>query len=268
MAESPYQIIKRHISDGVVQGLWRTGALLPSEHELCRSFGVSRMTVNRAMRELAAEHLVRRVPGLGTFVAEPVAESSLVEIHSIAAEVTGRGHRHRAEVQTLQRTTLADAAEMGFDIPAGGSLFHSAVVHFENDLPIQYEDKLVDPASAPDYLHQDFSLITPNEYLSRIAPLREVEHVVQAVHAPAEIAVKLAMPKDAPCLLVVRRTWSHDRLVTLSHLYHPGSSFRLAGRFRPAHVRDTSLAEPVMVPDSVRPERVRAESVRAESVRR
>ena len=240
MAEAPYQTIKRSITDGIVQGTWHIGALLPSEHELCRSFGVSRMTVNRAMRELAAENLVRRVPGLGTFVAEPVAASSLVEIRSIAAEIVARSHRHRAVVQTLERTLVGDPAGLGFTVAEGGALFHSSIVHFENDLPIQFEDKLVDPVSAPDYLAQDFSAITPNEYLSRVAPLGEVEHCVQAVHAPADIAVQLGMPKDAPCLLVVRRTWSRGRLATLSHLYHPGSAFRLMGRFTPAHIREGS----------------------------
>ena len=238
MAEPPYQLIKRSITDGIVSGHWRTGALLPSEHELCRSFKVSRMTVNRAMRELAAEHLVRRVPGLGTFVAEPVAASSLVEIRSIAAEVAARGHTYAAHVQQLESLAVDDPAVLGFDLPKGTALFHSAIVHCENGLPIQFEDKLVDPACAPDYLGQDFTRTTPNEYLSRVSPLGEVEHVVQAVHAPAEIAVLLEMPKDAPCLLVVRRTWSQDRLVTVSHLYHPGSTFRLAGRFKPPHARE------------------------------
>jgi GntR family histidine utilization transcriptional repressor len=240
MPEAPYQAIKRCIIDGIVSGLWRTGALLPSEHELCRQFGVSRMTVNRAMRELAAAHLVRRTPGLGTFVAEPVALSSLVEIRSIAAEITGRGHQHRATVLSLERSIVADAASLGFAIGAGEALFHSAIIHYEDDLPIQLEDRLVLPAAAPGYLEQDFTQTTPNAYLSAVAPLSEVEHVVQAVHAPAAIAAHLAMTKDAPCLLVQRRTWSRDRLVTLSHLYHPGSTFRLTGRFKPPHLRDTA----------------------------
>ena len=208
------------------------------------------MTVNRAMRELAAENLVRRVPGLGTFVAEPVAQSQLVEIRSIAAEIAARGHRHQARVRTLERTTLDDAASLGFSIPAGGALFHSAIVHLEDDLPIQFEDKLVDPALAPEYLRQDFAKGTPNEYLSRVAPLREVEHIVQAVHAPADIAVQLAMPTNVPCLLVVRRTWSGDRLATLSHLYHPGNSFRLSGRFRPGEGRTGGGVPPPPDPPS------------------
>jgi GntR family histidine utilization transcriptional repressor len=237
MSVPPYLVIKRSITDGIVQGTWRTGQLLPSEHELCRNFGVSRMTVNRAMRELAAELLVRRVAGLGTFVAEPVAQSSLVEIRSIAAEIAARGHRHQARVQTLERTLPPDPSALGFSLADGETLFHSAIVHLEDDLPIQFEDKLVDPVLAPDYLSQDFTKLTPNEYLSRVAPLREVEHAVQAIHAPADIAVQLAMPTNVPCLLVVRRTWSGDRLATLSHLYHPGNSFRLTGKFRPGEGR-------------------------------
>ncbi len=233
MTVPPYLSIKRSITDGIVQGTWRTGQLLPSEHELCRTFHLSRMTVNRAMRELAAEKLVRRVPGVGTFVAEPVAVSSLVEIRSIAAEIAARGHRHEARVQTLARTTRPDASALGFSVSAGGELFHSAIVHLEDNMPIQFEDKLVDPALAPDYLGQDFTQTTPNEYLMRVAPLAEVEHAVQAVHAPAEIAVQLAIPANVACLLVVRRTWSGDRLATLSHLYHPGNAFRLTGRFIP-----------------------------------
>jgi GntR family histidine utilization transcriptional repressor len=169
-----------------------------------------------------------------------VAASSLVEIRSIADEITARLHRHHAVVEVLESVTLDDAASLGFDDAGNGVLFHSVIVHLENDIPIQYEDKLVDPVAAPDYLQQDFEHTTPNEYLSRVAPLGEVEHVVQSVHAPASIAAKLAMPKDAPCLLVVRRTWSQGRLVTVSHLYHPGSSFRLTGRFKPPHLRESN----------------------------
>jgi GntR family histidine utilization transcriptional repressor len=97
MSESPYQAIKRSISEGIAGGVYVPGQLLPSEPALSRSFGVARMTVNRAMRELAAERLVRRVPGVGTFVAEPIAQSGLVEIRNIADEIAERGHRHRAE---------------------------------------------------------------------------------------------------------------------------------------------------------------------------
>jgi GntR family histidine utilization transcriptional repressor len=233
MTESPYQAIKRSISDGIARGQYVPGQVLPSEHELCRSFGVARMTVNRAMRELANENMVRRVPGVGTFVAEPVAQSGLVEIRNIADEIKARGHAHRAQVFALAAIVPPASMALAFDLPAGATLYHSAVLHFENDVPIQFEDRMIDPAMAPGYLEQDFSAITPAQYLNRTAPVQEVEHVVQAVTPDMAIARHLTLMPGEPCLLVVRRTWSAGRLAALTKLYYPGSRFRLMGRFIP-----------------------------------
>ncbi|MEJ0049514.1 MAG: GntR family transcriptional regulator [Rhodospirillales bacterium] len=134
MTESPYQAIKRCIADGIASGNFVPGQVLPSEHELCRSFGVARMTVNRAMRELATENLVRRVPGVGTFVAEPIAQSGLVEIRNIADEIKARGHTHRSQVFALDAVVPPGSVADAFDLAAGATLYHSEVLHFENDV--------------------------------------------------------------------------------------------------------------------------------------
>ena len=237
MTESPYQAIKRSISDGIARGQYIPGQVLPSEHELCRSFGVARMTVNRAMRELATENLVRRVPGVGTFVAEPMAQSGLVEIRNIADEIAERGHAHRAQVFVLEAMDAPDSVALAFDLPPGATLYHSAVLHFENDVPIQFEDRMIDPVLAPGYLEQDFLVITPAQYLNGTAPVQEVEHVVQAVVPEGVIARHLALTAGEACLLVSRRTWSAGRLAALTKLYYPGNRFRLTGRWTPAAQR-------------------------------
>jgi GntR family histidine utilization transcriptional repressor len=231
--ENPYQTIKRSIAEGIASGQYATGQVLPSEHDLCRVFGVSRMTVNRAMRELAGEKLVRRVPGVGSFVAEKVAESALVEIHNIADEIAARGHAYRAEVFCLEAVVPPAASALAFGLPPDAKVFHSGILHFEDGQPVQFEDRLVNPAVAPDYLAQDFLQVTPNAYLSRVAPLAEVEHVVLATGAPADIAAYLQVAAGAPCLLVSRRTWSGGRVASMAKLYHPGDRFRLGGRFNP-----------------------------------
>jgi GntR family histidine utilization transcriptional repressor len=235
MTESPYQAIKRSIADGIASRRYSAGQVLPSEHELCRTFGVARMTVNRAMRELAAENLVRRVPGVGTFVAEPVAQSGLVELRNIADEIAERGHRHSAQVFALGTLVADEVARALFALPAGAALYHSAILHCENGTPIQYEDRLVNPALAPDYLRQDFARMTPNEYLVQVAPVQEVAHTVQAVAAPPDIARHMGLAPSEPCLLVTRRTWSRDRLAAFTKLYYPGSRFVLTGRFVPSN---------------------------------
>lgn len=60
-------------------------------------FGFSRMTINRALRELTDEGRLVRLQGVGTFVAEPKGQSALFEVRSIAEEITSRHHQHRCD---------------------------------------------------------------------------------------------------------------------------------------------------------------------------
>ncbi|ODN72400.1 HTH-type transcriptional regulator FrlR [Methylobrevis pamukkalensis] len=94
--EPLYQGLKREIRDRIARGDWAAGTRVPSENELVAEFGVSRMTANRALRELAAEGLVVRVKGAGSFVADAKGHSALVEVRNIADEIRARGHDHRA----------------------------------------------------------------------------------------------------------------------------------------------------------------------------
>ncbi len=233
MAENPYQVIKRSIAEDIASGRYVPGQMLPSEHALCDVFHVSRMTVNRAMRDLSAENLVRRVPGVGTFVAEKPAESALVEIQNIADEIAARGHTHSADVHVLE-TVPADATDCAdFGLQDGAVLFHSVILHCEDGVPLQLEDRKVNPARAPGYLAQDFTRTTPNAYLSEVAPLQMAEHSVQATRATSQTAFLLALELDEPCLVVTRRTWSDNARVTTAKLFYPGNRFRLTGRFAP-----------------------------------
>ena len=67
-----YQQIKDAIRDKIRNGDWTIGQVIPSENQLAEQLGVSRMTINRPFRELTEEGYLRRVHGLGTFVAEPL----------------------------------------------------------------------------------------------------------------------------------------------------------------------------------------------------
>jgi GntR family transcriptional regulator, histidine utilization repressor len=79
----------------------------------------------------------------------------------------------------------------------------------------------------------DFSQTTPSRYLQEHYPLREVEHVVVAEAADQQTAEALAIEHGAPCLAILRRTWSSSRVATAARLAHPGDRFRLYNRFQP-----------------------------------
>jgi len=226
-----YQAVKDWLVDRIGSGELRPEDRTPSENDLVEALGVSRMTANRALRELTAEGLLRRVQGLGTFVADMRPQSELVELRNIADEIRGRGHVHRAEVLGLAATPASAAVAAALGTAVGVAVFHSAIVHYEGARAVQFEDRFVNPAAAPDYLDQDFTRVTPNEYLTRVAPAPRVEHVVQAMVPPERIWAALAMRKGEPCLLLHRRTALGPRTVSRAWLWHPGDRYSLGAAF-------------------------------------
>ena len=82
-----YARVKTYIVEQIRSGALKAGSRVPSENELVESFGISRMTANRALNELTTEGMLARVPGVGTFVKEATPRSSLLELRNIADEI-------------------------------------------------------------------------------------------------------------------------------------------------------------------------------------
>ncbi len=228
-----YLQVKRHILDNIGSGKWAASTRVPSESEIVKSFGISRMTANRALRELRDEGVLVRVAGVGSFVADAQARAHPLEIRGIADEIQRRGHRHRAEVIALERRVARGALAEDFQVAAGSELFFSSIVHYENDLPVQLEDRYVSPQLAPDYLQMDFQRTTAHDYLIKVAPLQEAEHVLRAVMPDERTRKLLDMKRNEPCLFVNRRTWTFGSVASVAKLYYPGSRYEMSGRFRP-----------------------------------
>lgn len=227
-----YQKVKRHIRALIAEGRLRPDGRIPSENQLVRQLKVSRMTINRALRELTAEGLLVRLQGVGTFVAPQKPQSTLLEVISIAEEIRQRGGVHTSTVHLLRSEPAAGLIAKKMHLAPGSEVFHTVLVHHEDRLPVQLADRYVNPAMAPDFLSQDFTRMTPAEYLLRTAPVTEVEHVVEAVAADKETRRLLQLNKNTPCLELHRTTWAGEVVVTHSRLTYPGPRYRLGGRFK------------------------------------
>jgi GntR family histidine utilization transcriptional repressor len=227
-----YLRIKRLILSRINSGEWSANDRIPSEKELSAMFDVSRMTVNRALRELTAQGALVRLQGVGTFVSENKMESALMSVRNIADEIKARpNHHHRTEVLVLEKCPASPELALTLNIKPRQPVFHSLLLHYDNDVPVQLEDRHVNRAAAPEYLSRDFTRETPNAYLSLAAPLTEAEHIVEAVLPTTQEAAWLRLEPGEPCLQLRRRTWSHQLVVTGARLLYPGSRYRLEGRF-------------------------------------
>ena len=86
--QPPYARVKQYLKDALEAGRWAPGAQMPSEADLVGQFGVSRMTVHRALRELQDAGLITRLQGVGTFAAQLNRVSSTLTINDIQEAVS------------------------------------------------------------------------------------------------------------------------------------------------------------------------------------
>jgi len=188
--------------------------------------------VNRALRELVEQGRITRVAGVGSFVAEDKPQSTLLQIANIASEIRARGHDYGFQLVASERIAASTDVAAWLDLRAGESVFHTVCLHLEDGVPVQLEDRYVNPRVVPDFLDQDLAAMPPSEYLVRHVPFDQIEHLVDAVLPTALQALRLSMPAAEPCLLLTRRTWTRTVPVTLVRCLHPASRYRLGSRFR------------------------------------
>ncbi|NDL61645.1 histidine utilization repressor [Acerihabitans arboris] len=226
-----YQRVKQAIISQISSGTWKPNQRIPSENQLVDKLGVSRMTISRALRELASEGYLLRMQGVGTYVAELKVHTAIMEVHNISDEIAGRGHKHASRVITLGSAPADPALAAEFGMDPGESLFHSLIVHYENAIPVQLEERWVNPVMAPDYLLQDYEKQTPYIYLNQASPLTSGEHIIEAVSPTSAQCKLLSIKKSDPCLLISRHTRHQTTLVTYTKLLYPGARHQLHGSF-------------------------------------
>jgi GntR family histidine utilization transcriptional repressor len=228
-----YQQVKDHISRRIERGILKSGMRIESEAELCKLLKASRMTVNRALRELTAEGKLWRVQGRGTFVAEQKAQAALFEINSIAGEIKDRGGVYSCEVHLLQEEKAKPSLAQAMGLQPYATVYHSLIVHKDNGVPIQLGSRYINPLIAPEYLEQDFTKVNVSEYLLQHAPVNKIEHIVEALIPDPWIRELLDIGSFEPCLVLHRKTWTEALTATFSTFYYPGSRYTLGGKFLP-----------------------------------
>lgn len=230
-----YMTVKNFIKQGIEDQSWSEHKRVPSENQLVETCGVSRMTARRALDELTEEGILYRVQGRGTFVAPKKLHSPMLEIRNIADEVAERGNEYSNELILLQKEHCPLHLLSQFELEEGDDIYHSIMLHKENNKPLQIEQRYVNPKAAPDYLKQNFNNMTPNVYLSEVAPLTQAEHQIEAREADPFMRVTLKLQDNEPILSIDRITWSKDLLVSFCQLFHPASRFKLTGSFTTEH---------------------------------
>lgn len=230
-----YRRLQLLITSQLATGALKPGDSIPSENEFVNALGISRMTVNRAIRELSSAGYLTRVRGLGTFVSETGSNADFITVRNSADTLKRKEETHTQKVIVLQELHRATAPNFWKTSPLSekmpDTVYHSVIVHYENDEPFQVEERFVAPQIAPNYLEQDFSKNTPAFYLGNIVPASYGVNRVDATHPDQNHRELLQLKESDPCLRIETLAYHHQELVLATCLIHPGSRIILEGEF-------------------------------------
>jgi GntR family transcriptional regulator len=207
-----YQQIKALITQSLQSGEWKPGELIPSEVELANRFKVSQGTVRKAIDELAAENLVVRRQGKGTFVAthhEARAQYRFLRLMPDA------GDPHSPDNKILEVKRLRAPAEVArlLDIKSGDSVIFIRRVQSFDGAPT-----IVEELWLPGTLFKGLTAERLVEYKGPMYGLFETEfgtrmiratEKIRAVSADEGIAELLKIKQNTPLLSVERVSYTY-----------------------------------------------------------
>ncbi|MGP5503871.1 UTRA domain-containing protein [Psychrobacter celer] len=235
-----YQRIKNAILDNIHSGKWQAGKAISTEMALAEEFDVSRMTVNRALKELSEERVLERRQGSGTFVAQQQFNHTFVEVRNIAQDLRSANRDYQAQVvskRVITASMLDDELRRKFAIDSVATtgersaavLYEVKIIHFADAQPIQFEERWVDAQKLPEFIEQDFSIINTSEYLIAKSPLERGSYTIRALAAPDEIAALLQIAPQSPTLVLSRQTYSAGKVLTFVKMWHAGERYQFSG---------------------------------------
>lgn len=228
-----YDQIRRAVRDLILAGTWPPGTAVPPEHALMERLGASRMTVHRALAQLAREGLITRRRRSGTIVASPPASHAMLDILSIPQEVRELGQAYSYRI--LQRRDGKAQREIAarFGLGRAAEIAHLTLLHFAGSAPHVLEDRVIHLSTIPQVADESFAETPPGDWLLQNSLWSQAEHAISAVAAEPHEAELLKVDAGEPCLLVERRTWNQAEPITAVRLLYPGGRHRFVGRFGP-----------------------------------
>lgn len=222
-----FQDVKVEARRKIATRQWPPGDLIPNEEDLALEFGCSRVTVNRALRELAESGLLDRRRKAGTrVVVNPIRKATL-SIPITRHEIESRGHKYRyallLRAVTAPPKPLARAWKLRDDI----NLLHLTSLHFADGQPFAFEDRWINTSVVKTALNADFTATNANEWLVQNAPFSHGDITFSSACADQAQSGHLKVTCGTALFVIERVTWDQKKPITSVRLhYAPGYQIR------------------------------------------
>lgn len=207
-----YRQIKLLIVQDMQAGVWKPGEMIPSEFELADRFGVSQGTVRKAIDDLAAENLLTRRQGRGTFVATHAEQTTRYRFLRLAAD-DGSGRDLQRRLLHCRRVRASADIARPLELKSG-----DPVVFVRRLLLAEQRPVVLDDIWLPGRLFKDLNAERLSAYEGPMYALFEAafgvqmiraEEKIRAVAADGEAAALLEVAAGSPLLSVERRSLTY-----------------------------------------------------------
>lgn len=225
-----YSILAEALMEDIQSGRYAIGSLLPTEHDLCREFDVSRHTVREAIRRLADLGLVTRQAGVGTTVQANKVSSRYVQTGEDFLSLFQYVRDVSLKVTTTQDVEADEALSELLDCKPGQSWLQVdgerymdgeetpiALTHIWIARPYRGVLSALDAPSEPVYalIEKRFGLVTT-----------EIRQQIEAVTLDKDATDRLRVPEGAPGLRVIRKyVDASGGIYEVAVSLHPGERF-------------------------------------------
>lgn len=203
-----YEELRSALVDDI-SGRLRPHEALPSERDLMRSYGVSRMTVREALTRLADDGLVYRVHGAGTFVADPATISKSLHLTSFSEDIRARDMTPGSITVSAERVPVPEVVAPHLLLTTGQMVVHLERVRTADGVPMALEHVWL-PAGLVDVAVDVVALAARSVYDRLVEVGAGPERAEQSIRAgvlAAREAGLLDVPTGAAALVVSRTTY-------------------------------------------------------------
>jgi GntR family transcriptional regulator len=228
-----YAQIQSQLLAFIQSGSLRPGDLLPSEEQLSRAFGVSRMTARQALQTLKTQGFASRNKGQGTFVSQPRVEQDISHLCGFTAEMHALGIRATSRVLHSALAPASDKLSAIFGIPAESPVFQLQRVRLADNTPLAIEEIHLPAQRFPGIERLSFANRSLYETISERYQVRlsRVDEILEARPATRREAELLDVSPRSALLVISRTLWSTDgAAVETAHSVYRGDRYRAAVR--------------------------------------
>ena len=201
-------------------------AALPTERALADGFGVSRITIRKALGQLEKEGLLLRRQGAGTFVAPGSGriEKSLSRITSFSEDMRARGLRPSSRWITKAAGIVTPEEALALGLSPGSGIYRLTRIRYADGLPMAIENATIPATCVPTVEDIGASLYEALDQHGH-RPWKALQRL-RAVSLDAERAAQLGVAPGAPALLIERRSFARGGApIEVTTSYYRGDAY-------------------------------------------